>query len=80
MRMPDVNVLVYAHREEAPDHKRYAEWLVQLASGPEPFALSESVLQGFVRLVTNPRIFCPLLLWKRRFDLWTLCSSGPAVS
>jgi toxin-antitoxin system PIN domain toxin len=59
MRMPDVNILVYAHREETPDHKRYAEWLVQLASGPEPFALSESVLQDFVRVVTNPRIFSP---------------------
>ena len=59
MRMPDVNVLVYAHRAETPDHKRYAEWLVQLASGAEPFALSESVLQGFVRVVTNPRIFSP---------------------
>src|SRR6185369_1868816 len=59
MRMPDVNILVYAHREESPDHQRYAEWLLQLATGHEPFALSESVLQGFVRVVTNPRIFSP---------------------
>jgi len=59
MRMPDVNILVYAHREEAPDHQRYATWLRQLATGPEPFALSESALHGFVRVVSNPRIFDP---------------------
>lgn len=57
--MPDVNVLVYAHREESRGHQRYAEWLTALATGPEPFALSEPVLHGFVRVVTNPRIFAP---------------------
>jgi hypothetical protein len=59
MRMLDVNVLVYAHREESPSHERYAEWLIRLANGPEPFALSELTLHGFVRIVTNPRIFEP---------------------
>src|ERR1035438_1295755 len=59
MLMPDVNILVYAHREETPAHDRYAAWLAALAEGPEPFALSEPVLQGFVRVVTNPRIFEP---------------------
>ena len=57
--MPDVNVLVYAHREETAEHGRYAAWLIDLATGPEPFALSEPVLQGFLRIVTNPRIFDP---------------------
>ncbi len=59
MLMPDVNILVYAHRQETPTHRRYAEWLTSLAEGPAPFALSELVLHGFVRVVTNPRIFDP---------------------
>ena len=59
MRMPDVNILVYAHREETPSHRQYADWLRSLATGPEPFALSELVLHGFVRVVTNPRLFDP---------------------
>lgn len=59
MRMPDVNVLVYAHREEVPAHARYAQWVIGLATGLEPFALSEPVLHGFIRVVTNPRIFHP---------------------
>lgn len=27
MQLPDVNVLIYAHREDAPEHERYAAWL-----------------------------------------------------
>ena len=57
--MPDVNILVYAHRAECGQHARYAEWLRKLATGPEPFALSEPVMQGFLRIVTNSRIFDP---------------------
>ncbi|HEY1239583.1 MAG TPA: type II toxin-antitoxin system VapC family toxin [Bryobacteraceae bacterium] len=59
MVMPDVNILVYAHREEARAHERYAHWLIEIASGPEPFALAEPVLQGFLRIVTTARIFDP---------------------
>lgn len=59
MQLPDVNILIYAHREESPLHNRYAAWLIRLATGREPFAFSESVMSGFVRIVTNPRIFNP---------------------
>jgi hypothetical protein len=55
--LPDVNVLVYAHRAESPEHARYADWLRALATGPEPFALSELGCSAFVRIVTNPRIW-----------------------
>jgi hypothetical protein len=56
--LPDVNVLIYAHREDGhPEHPRFASWLTELATGPEPFALSVLVLVGLVRIVTNPRIF-----------------------
>ncbi|MCX6623347.1 MAG: type II toxin-antitoxin system VapC family toxin [Acidobacteria bacterium] len=54
-----MNVLVYAHRKESRFHERYADWLIRLATGPEPFALSELVLHGFIRIVTNRRIFDP---------------------
>lgn len=57
MLLPDVNVLVYAHRLESPEHARYASWLRALAAGPEPFALSELGASGFVRIVTNPKIW-----------------------
>jgi toxin-antitoxin system PIN domain toxin len=58
MLMPDVNVLVYAHRRDAgTDHDRYAEWVTRLATGPQPFALSVLSLAGVVRITTNGRIF-----------------------
>jgi len=58
MLLPDVNVLIYAHRADSTeDHADYADWLTRLATGPEPFALSVLALSGLVRIVTNPRIF-----------------------
>lgn len=55
MRLVDVNVLVYAHRERAPDHERYREWLLGMMSRGDAYAMSELVLSGFVRVVTNRR-------------------------
>jgi toxin-antitoxin system PIN domain toxin len=55
--LPDVNVLIYAHRLESPEHDRYAQWLRRLASDPEPFGLSELGASAFVRIVTNPKIW-----------------------
>jgi hypothetical protein len=37
MQLPDVNVLIYAHREDAPEHDRYAAWLRALTDSDEPF-------------------------------------------
>jgi len=44
MQLPDVNVLIYAHRQDAPEHDRYAAWLRALVEAPEPFAVAEIVL------------------------------------
>jgi toxin-antitoxin system PIN domain toxin len=55
--LPDVNVLVYAHREDAPHHARYRRWLEKTINGDESYGLSELVLSGFVRVATHPKIF-----------------------
>ncbi len=58
MLLPDVNVLVYAHRSDScEEHTAYAAWLTRLATGHEPFALSSLALGGVIRIVTNRRIF-----------------------
>ena len=36
MLMPDVNILVYAHREEEKCHGTYAKWLKTLIDGAQP--------------------------------------------
>jgi toxin-antitoxin system PIN domain toxin len=57
MFLPDVNVLVYAHRVDAERHEENARWLTERATGTQPFAISELVISGFLRVVTNRRIF-----------------------
>ena len=59
MVLPDINVLVYAHRAEMPDHRQYVGWLTDRANSDEAFGMSDLVLAGFLRLVTNQRIFDP---------------------
>jgi len=59
VKLMDVNLLVYAHREDAPDHARYHQWLLDALAGEEGVAVSELVLSGFLRIVTHPKIFNP---------------------
>lgn len=57
MILPDVNTLVYAFRAESEDHPRYADWLARLVAGSDGLGLTEASLTGFLRIVTNPRVF-----------------------
>ena len=57
MVLPDVNVLVYAHREDAIDHLAYHDWLERVVNGDEAYGVSELVLSGFIRIVTHPKVF-----------------------
>ena len=59
MLIPDVNVLVAAYRDAAEDHEKARPWLESTLSGPEPVGVTDAVLTGVVRIVTNPRIFRP---------------------
>lgn len=55
----DTNILVYAHREEAPEHARALHWLGQLARSGAPWGVPLFVLGEFVRVVTHPKILDP---------------------
>jgi toxin-antitoxin system PIN domain toxin len=55
--LPDVNVLVYAHREDAADHHAYREWLERVINSDESYGVSDLVLNGFTRIVTHPKVF-----------------------
>ena len=57
MVLPDVNVLVYAHRADVPQHAGCRDWLEKVINGDESFGLSELVLSGFVRVATHPKVF-----------------------
>lgn len=57
MLLADVNVFVYAHRPESPRADEHRHWLEQALAGDEPFGVSEQVLSGFLRIVTNRKIY-----------------------
>jgi toxin-antitoxin system PIN domain toxin len=57
VRLPDVNLLVYAADETAVLHKPALQWVEATLSGSETVALAWFALIGFVRLITNPRVF-----------------------
>jgi len=53
----DVNVLVYAHAEDAPRHPEHRDWLRRMVESESAYGMSDLVLSGFLRVVTNPRAF-----------------------
>ena len=57
MVLIDVNVLVYAHREDAKRHGEYRTWLENTINGDAPYGVADLVLSGFLRVVTHPGIF-----------------------
>ncbi len=59
MKLPDVNVLVATHREDASEHASAVHWLRSSLSGSEPIALCGPVISGFIRVVTHPKVFDP---------------------
>jgi uncharacterized protein len=57
MDLPDVNVLIYAHRPEFESHTLCQRWLETRLNERTPVAMSEWVMSAFLRLVTNRKIF-----------------------
>lgn len=56
MIVVDVNLLIYAVNEDAALHERAKAWWESSLSSQTPVGLPWSVLLGFVRLTTNPRV------------------------
>jgi uncharacterized protein len=55
----DTNILVYAHREELPLHRKARTRLLELAEGLDPWGLPVFCIGEFLRVVTHPRLFDP---------------------
>jgi toxin-antitoxin system PIN domain toxin len=55
--LPDVNVLVIAHRHDQSENEDMKAWLEGEVNSDRPFALADVAVAGFLRIVTNPRIY-----------------------
>jgi toxin-antitoxin system PIN domain toxin len=56
VKLPDVNLLLYALDETSPHHPRARPWLEALLSGTEPAGFAWVVILAFVRL-SPPQLF-----------------------
>ena len=57
MILPDVNVLINAFREDAPQYSICRSWLDGIVLGNERFGLSPLALAAVVRVTTNRRTY-----------------------
>jgi uncharacterized protein len=53
----DANLLIYAHVSSMPQHAQARDWLDAQLSSSAPVGLPWPSLLGFLRIVTNPRVF-----------------------
>ena len=69
----DTNILVYAHREDAPWHDAAASAMTRIAEGRAGWALPWPCVHEFLAIVTHPRIFktpSPLDVALDQVDAW----------
>ncbi len=59
MILVDSNILVYAHREDAPWHTAAYARMVELAEGQAPWAIPWPCIHEFLAIVTHARIYAP---------------------
>jgi len=57
MILPDVNVLIYAFREEVPEYAVCRPWLDAVVLGDAHFGLSPLALAAVVRITTHPKTY-----------------------
>lgn len=61
MNVPDVNVLVALARRDHAHHRIALAWFDDEATLGAPFSVPEVVMSGAVRVLTNPRVFSPVM-------------------
>ena len=57
MILIDANILIYAHVTSFAQHKLARDWLDRQLNASAPVGLPWASVLGFLRLVTNPRVF-----------------------
>lgn len=56
MIVPDVNLLVYAHNDQAPEHARARKWWEDCLNATVPVGIPWVAASGFLRIMTHPRV------------------------
>jgi uncharacterized protein len=69
VKLPDVNLFLYAADESSPRHGPARKWVEETLSATETVALTWTMLLGFVRLSTHPALFEQPLEAEEALDL-----------
>jgi toxin-antitoxin system PIN domain toxin len=69
VKLPDVNLFLYAVDESSPRHAHARAWMEATLSGTETVALTWTMLLGFIRLSTHPALFEQPLEAEEALDL-----------
>lgn len=56
MKLPDLNILLYAYNPHAEQHTKAKHWWEMAMNGGELIGLPHEVTLGFVRIATHPRL------------------------
>lgn len=80
MKLPDVNLLLYAIDETAVLHQPARAWVEETLSGSETVAFAWVVLLAFVRLATRAAIFEAPLTSDEALDLVTSWLDQPSAT
>jgi toxin-antitoxin system PIN domain toxin len=80
VKLPDVNLFLYAYDLSSPRNEAALNWLEETLSGSETVALAWPALLGFIRIATNPAIFEQALVPEQALDLVESWLDQPPVT
>jgi uncharacterized protein len=75
----DTQILVYAHREDAPFHAAACKALTELAEGTAPWAVPWPVVHEFLAVVTHPRLYRPPSTQEQAFAFVEAVVASPSL-
>lgn len=56
MKVPDLNILLYAYNAHVPQHDKARRWWERMMGGDELIGLPNEICLGFVRIAAHPRL------------------------
>ncbi|MBA8825378.1 hypothetical protein FHX42_002729 [Saccharopolyspora lacisalsi] len=71
-------MLLNAQNVALPDHSAYYEWLEEALNGPTPVGVPSLVFSGYLRVVTNPRVWPGWLAPDKALEFVNVIRSAPA--
>ena len=79
MDLPDNNILINAIRPDAKHHRIAKDWLEDSLNSGRSIRLFPTVEVGFLRVVTNPRVFPSPTPFAEAWDFLRVLCSSPGV-